>query len=142
MTSSTRSVLTTGAAAAAVAGIVALAVFAIADAAGADFQFVQDGQSTEVGYGIVAVVSIVSILLGTAFAALLGPRRLRLVQIIGAVIAVLTAAAPLGLTGDSSAKAVLALLHLITGAVFVLALERVRRGMVATEPAAGATARS
>lgn len=140
MTSSTRSVLTIGAAGAAVAAIVNLVVFAIADAAGASFEFVQNGRATEVNYGLVALVSVASILLGAVLAALLGPRRLRLVQIIGVVVAVLSAGGPLSLTGASSAKAVLVLLHLITGAVFVIALELVRRRTAADEPAASAEA--
>jgi len=142
MTSSTRSILTTGAAGAAAAAIVNLVVFAIANAAGVSFEFVQNGRPTTVGYGMVAVVSVGSVLLGAVLAALLGPRRLRLVQIIGAAVAVLSAGAPLTLTGAASGKAVLVLLHLITGAVFVLALELVRRRTPADEPSATAEARS
>ena len=141
MTNSSRSILAAGAAGAVVAGVITLAVFAIAVAAGASFEFVQNGRPTSVGYGLVALVSVGSILLGTALAALLGARRLRLVQIIGAVIAVLSAGAPLTLSGAASAKAVLVLLHLITGVVFVVALEVVRRRTAAGQPIAQAELR-
>ena len=138
MTSPSRSILAAGAAGAVVAGVVDLAVFAIARAAGVSFEFVQNARPTEVGYGMVAVVSVGSILLGAVPAALLGARRLRLVQLLGAVVAVLSAGAPLTLSGAASAKAVLALLHLLTGVVFVVALEVVRRRAAAGSPAAQA----
>lgn len=132
MNASARSILTTGLAGAAVAAILNLAVFAIAKAAGTSFVFIQNDSSTEIGYGLVALVSVGSILLGTALAALLGARRLRAVQILGAVIAVLSAGAPLAtLDGPASGRAVLATLHLLTGVVFVAALEVARRRSLA-----------
>lgn len=138
MTSPSRTILAAGAAGAVVAGVINLVVFAIADAAGANFEFVQNGRATSVNYGMVAVVTVGSILVGAALAALLGAPRVRLVQIIGAVIALLSAVAPLMLTGSAAAKAVLALLHLITGVVFVASLEVARRRTAAGRPAAQA----
>lgn len=141
MASSSRSILAAGVGGAVVAGVVSLAIFAIARAAGANFEFVQNGRPTEVGYGMVAVTSAGSILLGTVLAALLGARRLRLVQVLAAVVAVLSTAGPLTLSGPGSAKAVLVLLHLLTGLVFVGALETVRRQAATGSPTA-AEARS
>jgi hypothetical protein len=134
--SSSRSILAAGVGGAVVAGVVDLAVFATARAAGASFEFVQNGRPTEVGYGMVVAVPVGAILLGTVLAALLGARRLRLAQLIGAVVAVLSTAGPLTLSGPGSSKAVLVLLHLLTGAAFVVALEMARRRAATDSPTA------
>jgi lysylphosphatidylglycerol synthetase-like protein (DUF2156 family) len=122
-----RTIFLTGLAGAVAAAIVDLIVFAVAKGAGADFSFVQNGKPAEVTYALVGLVSFGAVLVGSALAALLGERRLRLAQAIGAVVAVLSTAAPLTLTGSGSAKGVLVALHLLTGVIFISVLEVARR---------------
>lgn len=110
-----------------VAGVVNLIIFAVAKASGANFSLVQGGTPTEVTYAMVVLVSAGAVVIGSALAALLGEKRLRLMQIIGGVVAVLTTIGPLSSTGSASAKAVLVVLHLLTGVAFVAAMEVVRR---------------
>jgi hypothetical protein len=130
MKASTRSILGAGLVGAAVAGVLSLVVFALAKAGDVSFGFVQFGRQAEVGYGMVALNAIGAVVIGAALAALLGTRRLRLMQIVGAAVAVLSTVGPLSLTGAASGKAVLVALHLLTGLVFVAALEVARRRSV------------
>jgi lysylphosphatidylglycerol synthetase-like protein (DUF2156 family) len=129
-----RSIFLTGLAGAVAAGIVDLIVFAVARGAGANFAFVQNGKPTDVTYALVGVVSVGAVVVGSALAALLGERRLRLSQAIGAAVAVLSTGGPLSLTGAASAKGVLVALHLLTGVIFVSALEVARRRARAVTP--------
>ncbi len=96
------------------------------------------GSATQVGIAAVGLMSIASILLGTALAAVLarhGVHRLRWAQLAGAAVAVLSAVAPLSSSGGSATGALLAVLHLITGASYVLAVQAARRRSEATVPA-------
>jgi len=139
MKASTKTILGTGLAGAVVAGVLSLVVFALAKAAGVSFEVTQFGQESEVSYAMAALNAAVAVLIGTVLTALLGARRLRLMQIIGAVIAVLSIASPLSAAEEASGKVVLAALHLLTGLVFVAALEVARRRIVATGDAAAAS---
>ncbi len=78
-----------------------------------------------------------SLSLGWALAALAQRRSrptLRTVAIIAAAFAVISVAQPLAAEGDTAARLVLASMHLVTGAIFVAAVQRFRRRQEAGLP--------
>jgi hypothetical protein len=60
-------------------------------------------------------------------------------QVIGAVVAVVSLFEPLVVDTDMTTRVALAAMHLITGATFVLALRRTRPLAEVPPPAVGAT---
>lgn len=133
-----------GLAAALVAAVANLVVYLIGRAADVEFTLTPGGSVTQIGVVHVLLMSIVSVLLGTMLAVVLargGVHRLRWAQAAGAAIAVLSAIAPL--SGGWPAGVLLASMHLITGASYVLALQAVRRrsATTAAEPATTTTRR-
>jgi hypothetical protein len=142
MTTSTiriRPLLATGAVAAAATAIVNASIFGLGRAAGVDF--VVDATTR------VAVTDVVSFTLMCFAAGLLaaavarGLRRpgFRVLQVVGAVIAVASVAMDAPIDGSVSAKLLLATMHVVTGAGFVAALEVAHRRSIAVERHPAAT---
>jgi hypothetical protein len=136
MTTSTiriRPLLATGAVAAAATAAVNASIFGLGRAAGVDF--VVDATTS------VAVTDVVSFTLMCFAAGLLaaaiarGLRRpdFRVLQVVGAVIAVATVAMDVPIDGSVTAKLLLASMHLVTGAGYVAALEVAHRRSAAAE---------
>ena len=127
-----------GAIGAAVAIVVNLVILGIGRAAGVPFVVPNfDGTSMTVGPVIVAFMIAVWFALGlllATFVAARQPRRLRAIQIVAVVVAVVSLIQPLGVDADAASRLLLASMHLVTGAAFVLALRRVRADV---EPARG-----
>lgn len=125
----TRDIWRAGVAGAVVAAAVNLVIFTIGRLADVDFTLVLNGSTSQVGAATVLLLSFGSVLAGTVLAALLargGAHRLRWAQLAGAAIAVLTAVGPLSITGGTASGVLLASMHLVTGAVYVLALQLAR----------------
>jgi Family of unknown function (DUF6069) len=130
MTSTTiriRPLLATGAVAAAATAAVNASIFGLGRAAGVDF--VVDSTTT------VAVADVVSFTLMCFAAGLLAAviarwvRRpsYRVLQVVGAVIAVASVAMDVPLDGSPAATVLLASMHLVTGAAYVIGLEIAHR---------------
>jgi len=140
---STRRIWRAGLVGAAAAAMVNLLVLVIGRLAGVDFSLVTNGGPTQVSVTAVLLMTLVTFALGTALAVLLargGAHRLRWAQLAGAAFAVLTAGAPLSFTGGSTTGVLLALMHLVTGASYVLALQAVRSRAATTAGSPSATA--
>ncbi len=125
------SVWRAGLAAAGIAMAANLAVFAIARAAGTSFRvhFAAHQAATSVAAGHVLGASLSALAIGTAVTALWLRRLnhgLAAAQGIGAVIALLSLAIPLGVHADPGTKAALAVMHLVAGTAFVMAIGRAR----------------
>lgn len=126
---STRRIWQAGLIGAAAAAVVNLLVLAIGRLAGVDFTLALNGSPTQVGLAAVLLITLTTSLLGTLLAVLLargGAHRLRWAQLAGSAIAVLSAVGPLSITSGSTAGALLAVMHLVTGASYVLAVQAVR----------------
>ena len=108
-----------------------LVIYLVGRVSGVEFGLTPGGFAAEVGPDQVIIASVVTFAIGTALAVLVGrkgPRPLRVLQILGALAAVVTAGGPLSMAVGTSSKVLLLLMHLVAGTVYVLALERVRRG--------------
>ena len=113
--------------AAAVANVVILVVGA---ALGVQFEVLAFGQSgTQTITAVPVVVStVVSILLGTTAAALIGPRfrnGFRALQVVAGILTVLSLGAPIN-AAEGAAVGWLSAMHLVAGAAFILALQRAK----------------
>ena len=109
-----------------------LAIFGIGVAADLDFDVEPIGSDTPTTVNVVAVVlsTLVALAAGWGLVALarrIGRPSLRAVQIIGAVVAVVSMAMPLAIDAETSTRLVLAAMHLTTGAIFVAGVESLRR---------------
>lgn len=109
-----------------------LLVLGIGVASGLDYavQTQADAPVMDVTAVHVLVSSVVPFLIGLGVAHLVrrrGPRALRILQVVGGVIAVASVAMPLSALGDTPARLTLALMHLIVGAAWVTALAQMRR---------------
>lgn len=120
-----------GVVAAAGATVVNVIILVAAKAAGLEFFSPDPRTSDPTEIGIVQVISItlVPMLLGTAAAAIAERlnRPVRWVQILAAVLMLLSLYAPLALDAELSTKLTLAAMHLIAGGALVTALGRVNR---------------
>lgn len=119
--------------AAVVAAVVNLVVLFIGDAAGASLVLELNGKPDEIGAGDVVFMSVVAPVLGITAAVLLArwkPVFLRVGQIVGGSVAVLTAIGPLTQETDGGTAATLITMHLFVGLVAVAALEAIRRSRV------------
>jgi hypothetical protein len=134
MTSTTiriRPLLATGAVAAAATAVVNASIFGLGRAAGVDF--VVDATTT------VAVADVVSFtlmcfaagILAAAVARWVRRPSYRVLQVVGAVIAVASVAMDVPIDGSVSAKLLLASMHIVTGAGYITALEVAHRRSVA-----------
>lgn len=107
------------------ATVLNLVVLAIGSAAGVSFLATTMGQAVNVL--AVVVTSLLAMVAGTALAVLLNRwGRLRVAQVVGGVVAVVSTGAIFTAGFDASAALLLAVMHLLTGAVYVGALQRAR----------------
>ncbi|MEV8039017.1 DUF6069 family protein [Streptomyces sp. NPDC086182] len=116
--------------AAALAAVVNLIVLFIGDAAGASLVLELNGKPDEIGASDVIFMSIAAPVLGITAAALLArwkPVFLRVGQLVGGGVALLTAIGPLTQNTDGGTAATLVTMHLFVGFVAVAALEAIRR---------------
>lgn len=118
-------------AAGAVAATVAnLVIFLIGGAAEASFMVVDGGNLHEVTAGGVIVATVPPLVVGTVLAALLArwwPGVIRLAQVIGGTLALLTAAGPVMADTDGGTRLALTLMHVVLGVAVVLSLEALHR---------------
>jgi hypothetical protein len=123
------SIWRTGLVAAAVAAAVNLALFVVGRATDVSFAvpaFQPDAGRMRISAIQVVVTSIAPLLVGTAIAAFAAARgRLRAAQIAGGLFALVSLGAPLSLEAATATKLSLAMMHVIVGTAFVLALQRV-----------------
>jgi len=129
-----------GLAAAAAAAAVDLAIFLAARAADASFsvRFSAGQTPMRIGSGQVVFFSCVALAVGTGLTALAASRLRRGVragQRVGTVIALVSTIAPLSLHTDSGTKVALTSMHLLAGAIFVIAMQRVGSSQSATRGA-------
>lgn len=116
--------------AAVTATLVNLGIFAVAAAAGASFVLLDGTEPHQVTIGAVITSSTVPLVVGMALAVLLSrwwPGVLRVTQVVGGALALLTVPGPVSAVGDDATRLALALIHVVVGVVVVLALEAVRR---------------
>ncbi|MGH3901088.1 MAG: DUF6069 family protein [Pseudonocardiaceae bacterium] len=113
-----------------VAAVVNLVIFFIGAAAGASFAFLDRGTLHEIGAWSVIVATVPPLVIGTALAALLArwwSWVIRLAQVIGGGLALLTVAGPLMTDADSATRLALALMHVVLAVAVVVTLEAIRR---------------
>ncbi len=123
-----------------------LAVYLVGAVAGVSFVSTAGSTAGQTINAVpITVMTVLWMLIGIGFAVLLNRwGRLRTAQIVGAVFAVLSIGLLLPAGFDAGSAMLLAVMHLVTGAVFVLALERARRRgevVAQTEQASGHAAR-
>ena len=124
-----------GAVAAAVGNLV---IFLIGLAADASFVVMDRGDLHEVTVGGVIVATVPPLVVGIVLAALLArwwPGVLRLAQVVGGTLALLTVAGPLMADTDGGTRLALALMHVVLGVAVVLSLEALRRRVKASREA-------
>jgi hypothetical protein len=125
-----------GAIAAATAVIINLAILGIGRAASVPFVVPTfDGTRTTVAPLVVVLTVVVWFALGlllATFVAVRQPRRLRAIQIVAAVVTVVSLIQPLAVDTDTASRVMLGIMHPVTGAAFVLALRRVHPGTPTT----------
>jgi hypothetical protein len=123
--------------------VVNVIIRSVADAADASLVVTSGDSSDEISAGVVIFATVVPLVAGfvvTALLALRWPGVIRVAQVVGGVLAVLSMASPLAADTDGGTSAALAVMHVTTGAAFVLGLEVVRRRLVAARSAAGVRA--
>ncbi|MGH3787743.1 MAG: DUF6069 family protein [Pseudonocardiaceae bacterium] len=119
--------ITAGAVTAVVAN---LAILLIGRAADASFVVMDAGSPHEVTAWSVVVATVPPLVLGTGLAALLArwwPGAIRLAQVIGGGLALLTVAGPVMADTDGATRLALALMHVVPGVAVVVSLELMRR---------------
>jgi Family of unknown function (DUF6069) len=122
-----RSLLQASAAGAAAAAIVNAALWAGGRAAEVSFT-VSSAFITQVGIATVVLTTLLAFAVGSglfALAARRSRRWVRAVLIAAALIAVVSAGAPLSAAQDTATGALLAMMHLVTGAAFLITARRV-----------------
>ena len=123
-----RALLRRGAALALAALVLNLVVLVAGRALGASFTVPVADASAPRPIAVTAVVlaTVLSLALGLGVAALasarFGSRAVRVLQIVGGVLAVLSVISPLVADVDPTTKIALTLMHLVTGAAYVIAL--------------------
>lgn len=118
------------AAGAVAATVVNLVILYLGRAAGASFVVVDGANLHEVATTGVIIATVPPLVVGTVLAALLAQWRLwviRLAQVVGAGLALLTVAGPLMADTDGGTRLALALMHVVLAVAVVLSLAAVRR---------------
>ena len=118
------------AAGAVTAAIVNVVIFFIGGAAGASFAFFDRGTLHEIGTWDVIIATVAPLVVGTGLATLLArwwSWAIRLAQVMGGGLALLTAAGPLMTDADGVTRVALALMHVIVAVAVVLTLEVIPR---------------
>lgn len=116
----------------ALAGVINIILFVAVDAAGVEFAIDRGSASApmELNVGHVAVTTVLALVVGWGAAALArrrGRPGLATVAVVGGVVAAVSAVFPLVTDADLGARLTLAAMHLVTGACFVVGIERLRR---------------
>ena len=122
-----RSLLQASAAGAATAAIVNAVLWAGGRAAEVSFT-VSSAFMTQVGIATVVLTTLLAFAVGSGLLALAARRSrrwVRAVLIAAALIAVVSAGAPLSAAQDTATGALLAMMHLVTGATFLITARRV-----------------
>lgn len=114
-----------------VAAAMNLMLFALSSAAGVSYLLRRsaDADPSDVTAAHVALMTLIPFIVGVAIAAAAARRLrhgLRIVQVVGVVVALLSVGGPLGLEADIAARLTLAAMHLIPGVCLAVALGRVR----------------
>lgn len=107
-----------------------LAILFIGWTAGASFIVLDAGTPHEITPGSVVVATVLPLVLGTGLAALLArwrPGVIRLAQVIGGALALLTVAGPMMSDTDGATRLALAMMHVVPGVAVVVSLEAMRR---------------
>lgn len=128
------------AAGAATAAVANLAILLIGWAAGASFVVMDAGNPHEVTARSVVVAGVVPLVLGTGLAALLArwwPGAIRVAQVIGGALALLTVAGPVMSDTDGATRFALAMMHVVLGVAVVVTLESMRRRIGSVCPRTG-----
>ena len=105
-------------------------ILLIGRAAGASFEYVDGGAVHQVTVGGVITSSTVPLVIGTLLATLLGlwwPVFIRVAQVVGGGLALLTVAGPLMADTDTGTQLALAAMHVLVGVAVVLGLEPIWR---------------
>jgi len=116
--------------------VVNLVIWLIGWVAGASFVLLEAGRLHEVTAWSVVSASVFPLILGTGLASLLArwwSGVIRLAQVIGGGLALLTVAGPMMSSTDGATRLALAMMHVILGAAVVLSLESMRR-RIASDP--------
>ncbi|MGQ0717257.1 MAG: DUF6069 family protein [Pseudonocardiales bacterium] len=118
------------AAGAVAAAVVNLVIFFIGGAAGASFAFLDRGTLHEITAWGVITATVPPLVIGTGLATLLARwwfGVIRLAQVIGGGLALLTVAGPLMTDADGATRLTLALMHVVLAVAVVVTLEAIRR---------------
>lgn len=118
------------AAGAVTAAVVNLVIFFIGAAAGASFAVLDRGTPQEISAWTVLNASVLPLVVGTGLAALLAHWWLwviRLAQVIGGGLGLLSVAGPLMADADGATRVALALMHVVLAVAVVVSLEAIRR---------------
>lgn len=116
--------------AAAAATVVNLLILLIGRVGGASFEVVDGANLHLVTAGGVITSSVGPLVAGTVLATLLGlwwPGFIRLAQVVGGGLALLTVAGPLMTDTDTGTRLALAAMHVVVGVAVVLSLEVIWR---------------
>ncbi len=124
-------VLAVGGITAVTAAAVNAAIFGLARAADVSFAYTgsADGPTKFIGWGEVLGLSLVSFAIGLAaalVAALWGRPRLRVLQVLGGIVALGTIYSDVALDASASSRVVLASMHIVVGVASVACLQAVR----------------
>ena len=122
-----RSLLPASVAGAAAAAIVNAALWAAGRAAEVSFM-VSSAVMTQVGVVMIVLTTLLAFAVGSGLLALAARRSrrwVRAVVVAAALVAVVSASAPLSVAQDTATGVLLATMHLVTGAAFLLTAWRV-----------------
>jgi hypothetical protein len=135
-----------GLGAAAVAASVNTGIYLAGRAADIPFlvRFAPDGPSQEVSLGQVILSSVLPLAIGSALAVLFirWGRGLTGPQVLGGLIAVLSAGAPLSAGTSTDTQLTLASMHFVAGLIFIFNLQRIKRAGYLDAPTVVAGSRS
>jgi hypothetical protein len=132
MTSSTNSIrrlLVVGAAGAVAATVANAVIFGLGRAAGVDYLVKRGADGMSVHITDVASLSLMAFAVGLIAAAVSvrwGRPSLRSLQVLGAVLAVVSTYSDFTIEGAASATVTLAVMHLVVGVAYIASLQSVR----------------
>lgn len=112
------------------ATVINLVVLAIGNAAGASFVYVDAGATGQVTAGSVIMSSTLPLIIGTGLAAVIArwwPGVIRVAQVVGAGLALVTIAGVLTMQTDGGTQVALSVMHFVIAPVVVGVLEAGRR---------------
>ncbi len=116
----------------AVALPVNLVIWAIGVAVGGSFEYTDAGKTQSAAPGGVVVMTAIPLLIGMTSAALLSyrwPGVIRLAQVVGPTIALLTIGGTLAADFDGASTVALSAMHIAIVPILIVGLEAMRRGL-------------